>query len=83
MTLEEMQTNPTQYMAIGRNNITGPAMDTPRAAALAFFERYPMKRTCSIVEGYTDGMRWISVPLKHKYWRDVTAKQINELLPIN
>ena len=83
MTLGEMQTRPTKYMAIGRNNITAPAMDTPRAAALAFFERYPMKRTCSIVEGYTDGMRWISVPLKHKYWRDVTAKQINELLPIN
>lgn len=74
---------PTQYMAIGRNNITGPAMDTPREAAQAFFERYPMKRICSVTEGYTDGFRWRSVPTKHKYWRDITPSQVNELLPIS
>jgi hypothetical protein len=74
---------PTRYMAIGRNNITGPVKDTPREAAQAFFERYPTKRICSVTEGYTDGFRWRSVPTKHKYWRDITPSQVNDLLPIN
>ena len=81
-TLEPM-TPPTKYIAHGRNNITGPAMDTPREAAQAFFERYPMKRICSVTEVYMDGFRWRSVPTKHKYWRDITPSQVNDLLPIN
>ena len=34
------------------NTVTAP---TPRAAALAFFERFPDKRKCNIIEGKTDG----------------------------
>lgn len=32
--------------------VTAP---TPRQAALAFFERFPNKRKCNVIEGVTDG----------------------------
>ena len=76
-----MQTPTTKFMAIGKGNMTGPAQLTPREAALAFFTRYPMKRLCSVVEGSIDGPRWLTVPRKHRYWRDVTRKMIDELFP--
>jgi hypothetical protein len=72
---------PTKFMAIGKGNVTGPAANTPRDAALAFFDRYPNRRLCSVVEGSIDGPRWLTVPRKHRYWRDITRKQINEMLP--
>lgn len=71
----------TKFMAIGKGNITGPACDTPRAAAQAFFERYPMKRLCSVTEGEDHAPMWLTKPFKHRYWRNITKAQIDAVLP--
>ena len=71
----------TKFMGIGKGSITGPACNTPREAAQAFFERYPNRRLCSVVEGEDRAPRWLTMPFKHRYWRDITRNQIDTLLP--
>ena len=58
---------------------------TPRAAALAFFERFPARRKCSVIEGKAEG-RFFSVtygrPSLGQWpasWKDVTRKTAAEL----
>lgn len=74
-----------KYMAIGKNNVTGSIKASPRAAALAFFERYPLKRVCSVVEGEENKTPWLACvpvsPHRHRCWRDVTKAQIDVLFP--
>jgi len=73
---------PTKFMAIGKDNMTGPACDTPRAAAQAFFERYPMKRLCSVTEGEDRHPLWLRpIAGKHRVWRNITKAQIDAVLP--
>ena len=71
----------TQFMAIGKGSVTGPSLRTPRDAAHAFFERYPHKRVCSVVEGELVHQTFRSQPRVHKYWRDITRKMVDQLLP--
>lgn len=59
--------------------------DTPRDAAIAFFEKYPNKRKCSVIEGETDGQFFtISYGRASEgnwpaSWKDVTRKTALEL----
>jgi hypothetical protein len=56
----------------------GVTADTPRAAALKFFEKFPNKRKCSVMEGTVDGvfftMTFGPAPNWPQSWKDVTAK---------
>lgn len=59
--------------------------ETPRKAAAKFFEQFPTKRKCSVLEGETDG-HFFSVTYGissagewPSSWKDVTKKQIAEL----
>lgn len=52
--------------------------DTPRGAAINFFNAHPTKRKCSVIEGWDDGTCFV---IKYgnpwpKTWRDVTRKTI-------
>lgn len=61
------------------------AKDSPRAAAVAFFEQHPTRRKCDVIEGTVDGAfftisygrasegKWPSS------WKDVTKKTAGEL----
>jgi len=54
---------------------------TPRAAALAFFEKYPTKRKCDVIEGETDG-HFFTVTFgraSSRGWRDITKKTAADL----
>jgi len=43
------------YMAIGRSfTECGQSAPTPRAAAESFFGRFPLRRTCTVVQGVAD-----------------------------
>ena len=63
-----------QAWAKGNFRIT---RDTPRAAALAFFQTWPTKRKCSITEGVSEGI-FFTVTYTYgnppKRWKDVTSK---------
>jgi hypothetical protein len=58
---------------------------TPRAAALAFFARFPGKRKCHVIEGDTDGQVFsvtygrASLGQWPTSWRDVTPKTASAL----
>jgi hypothetical protein len=58
---------------------------TPRAAALAFFERYPNRRKCSITSGEADGhfftVRYGRASLGDwpQTWADVTRRTAVDL----
>jgi hypothetical protein len=57
----------------------GVIADTPRKAALAFFDQFPSARKCSVIEGIADGhfftVAYNSRPGKWpKSWKDVTRK---------
>jgi hypothetical protein len=67
-----------QFMA-ANSSTTGPVCDTPREAAIKFFERYPLKRRCSIAEGYMQAGLFIS-PMSGRRWLDVTRKVIPLIL---
>jgi hypothetical protein len=70
----------TKFLAIGKGSCV-VAADTPRDAARAFFERYPMRRLCSVQEGYYRGSTWNSEYRVHRVWRDVSRTHIDTLLP--
>lgn len=59
--------------------------DTPRAAAISFFETFPNKRKCNVVEGKTDGNFFVvsygrpSLGQWPSSWRDVTKKTADTL----
>lgn len=71
-----------QAWATGGFRIT---RDTPRAAAAAFFEKFPGKRKCSITEGTTDGGFFTvtygraSLGQWPRIWKDVTPKGVAAL----
>lgn len=58
---------------------------TPRAAALAFFAKYPTKRKCDVIEGAYDGQFFtvsygrVSEGRWPASWKDVTKKTMNDL----
>lgn len=70
----------TQYQAIGRGSLQGPISPTPRAAAEAFFMRYPTRKLCHVVEGEQWGDMLRTKPLVHKFWLHVYRDQV-DLLP--
>lgn len=52
--------------------------DTPRDAAINFFNAHPAKRKCSVIEGWDDGQAFV-VKFGNpwpKSWKDVTRKTI-------
>jgi hypothetical protein len=54
--------------------------DTPQAAALQFFARFPGARKCSITEGESEGGFFtvaysLRTPGNRRSWRDITKKQ--------
>lgn len=58
--------------------------DTPRAAAIAFFEKYPNKRKCDVTTGEIDeGFFTMTFNLRSREmprsWKDVTKKTALEL----
>ena len=59
--------------------------DTPRAAAMGFFEKYPNKRKCSVIEGEVEGAFFkitygrASQGEWPQSWKDVTKKTALEL----
>ena len=71
------------YQAYGTDSRA--TASTPRKAATAFFERFPNKRKCTVIEGETDG-QFFTVHYGRKSegkwpssWRDVTKKMVSEL----
>jgi hypothetical protein len=69
----------TKYQAIGRGSLQGPIQPTPRAAAEAFFMRYPTRKLCHIVEGEQYGATLKTKPLEHKYWLHITRSHLDAL----
>lgn len=69
-----MDTN-TSFRAYAKD--CGIVADTPQAAALAFFDKYPNKRKCNIIEGKSDGA-FFTVAYNRNAWpksyKDVTKK---------
>ncbi len=58
---------------------------TPRAAAVKFFERFPTRRKCNVIEGTVDGI-FFSIRYGRKSlgewpqsWKDITKKTASEL----
>lgn len=56
--------------------------ETPRAAATEFFERFPNRRKCNLIEGKIDGS-FFTVAYDPKAWpksfKNVTKKMIQTL----
>jgi len=74
-----------QFKAFGVGNSSGVACNTPKEAAISFFERNPSKRKCNIYEGMDDG-HFFSVSFGRKStgewpWtkKDVTKKDVPAL----
>jgi hypothetical protein len=71
------------YRASGTRG-AGVTRNTPRAAALAFFEQFPDRRQCNIVQGETDGdfftVRYgrASTGEWPETWKNVTRKNMPE-----
>ena len=59
--------------------------NTPRAAALAFFTKFPTKRKCDVIEGTYDGLFFtvsygrVSEGQWPASWKNVTKKTLIEL----
>ncbi len=58
--------------------------DTPKEAAVAFFEQNPGKRKCNVIEGTVDGHFFtvaygISTGQRPASWKEVTKKRAIEL----
>lgn len=68
-----------QAYAGGGFCVTG---ETPKAAASKFFEKFPSKRKCSIIEGQSDGISFIvqfgpvSKGQWPRSWKDVTRGSV-------
>lgn len=78
MTTTKVETHLFQAHATGKRSCYA---DTPRGAALNFFNAHPDKRKCSVIEGWSDGECFI---VKYgnpwpKSWRDVTKKTAADL----
>jgi len=71
------------YKAYGKDLVEGDVQPNPRAAALVFFTRYPLKRVCTIYAGEEtrSGFRAVPVQSHYRYWRDVTRQTIDMLFP--
>ncbi|BCH33193.1 hypothetical protein MesoLjLc_51230 [Mesorhizobium sp. L-8-10] len=69
-------TQATVFMASGKGG-SGPTESTPRAAALAYFERY-RDRKCRVAEGRSQDHVFIS-PMSGRVWRDVTRATVGDL----
>lgn len=67
-----------EYMACN-GSMTGPVCLTPRSAAELFFQRYPLKRRCSIGEGYMQAGLFIT-PMRARRWLDITRRTL-DILP--
>lgn len=68
-----MQTEPVAYRASSHHG--GVTAATPRAAALAFFDRFPRARKCRVIEGVSDGHFFTVAYNPGKWptsWKDVT-----------
>lgn len=70
----------SEFRAYGKGGIGGVTAATPKAAALAFFEKFPERRKCNVIEGETDG-HFFSVKFglnadgnKPQSWKGVTKK---------
>ena len=72
------------YQAYGTGNCR-VTKDTPRQAAMAFFDAFPNKRKCDITEGVADGHFFVvaywraSNGERPRYWKDVTKSQATAL----
>lgn len=56
--------------------------DTPRGAALNFFNAHPTKKKCAIIEGWDDGQSFVvkfCASAWPKSWKDVTKKTAADL----
>jgi hypothetical protein len=69
-----------KYIAVN-GSLQSPICDSPRDAALKFFERYPLRRRCTVAEGTLQGELFISA-LRGKKWFDVTRKVIPSLFEV-
>lgn len=65
------------FMA-ANSGTTGPITVSPRSAAELFFARYPLKRRCSVAEGYMANGMFIT-PLRGRKWLDITRQTIDVL----
>lgn len=65
------------FMA-ANSGTTGPITLSPRDAAELFFRRYPLKRKCSVAEGYPQGGTFVS-PMRGRKWLDITRETIDVL----
>ena len=69
-------------MGTGRGNVTGPRCDTPRAAAKAFFARYPLRKICHVQEYGVGPHGRLQLDIrKHRFWTEITTAQVDTLLP--
>ena len=72
------------YQAFGVGGCTATAQ-TPRAAALKFFQRYPGKRKCSVTQGWEDGQFFTVIYGRTsegdwpQHWKDITFKTAQSL----
>lgn len=67
------------FRAFGKD--CGVTANTPRAAAVMFFERFPSKRKCDVREGESDG-GFFTVTFgrgQGARWNDVTKKTAHDL----
>ena len=56
--------------------------ETPRSAATGFFEAYPNRRKCDVIEGSYDGTFFTVAYCRENWpqsWKDVTKKTAKEL----
>jgi hypothetical protein len=67
------------YRASAKDN--GLTASTPREAAILFFERFPSRRKCNVIEGEADGP-FFTVRYGKPWprsWKDVTKKTAAQL----
>lgn len=73
-------TNKTEFRAYTKD--CDAYGDTPQQAAQNFFNSYPSKRKCNIIEGLCDG-HFFRTEYKPEKWpksfKDITKKQIQNL----
>ena len=69
-------TETRRFQAYATGIRTTPA-DTPRGAALNFFNAHPAKRKCDVIEGWDDGASFVikfGNIRRPKSWKNVTKK---------
>lgn len=65
------------FMA-ANHSTTGPITLSPRDAAELFFKRYPLKRRCTVAEGYLSNGLFVS-PMRGRKWLDITRSTMSIL----